>query len=150
MPKGVSVSSSYLSIPQLLHRALWFCRFKINPGNLSRGLVSCMGAQFCGSAGSRSIQETYQEVWSPVRALNSVEWRSSRPRTGPWLWWRSWNSSWTSLRLSESIGLGAPTPVARYGTKVFTSQSHLQKLKQKESFAFLSPAQFNIWPRVNL
>lgn len=26
------------------------CRFKITPGNLSRGLVSCTGAQFCGVA----------------------------------------------------------------------------------------------------
>ena len=29
---------------------VWHCRFKINPGNLSRGLVSCTGAQFCGVA----------------------------------------------------------------------------------------------------
>lgn len=41
------------------------CRFKINPGNLSRGLVSCTGAQFCGVA----IIETKNRAMAIVEKL---------------------------------------------------------------------------------
>jgi hypothetical protein len=68
----------------------------------------------CLSAGSRSTRETCQEALCPVRVLSFAEWRLLRPRTEPWLLWRSLSSSWTFLRLSESIGLVAQTPVARY------------------------------------
>lgn len=42
-----------------------FQRFKINPGNLSRGLVSCTGAQFCGVA----IIETKNRAMAIVEKL---------------------------------------------------------------------------------
>lgn len=40
-------------------------RFKINPGNLARGLVSCTGAQFCGVA----IIETKNRAMAIVEKL---------------------------------------------------------------------------------
>ena len=42
-----------------------FQRFLINPGNLSRGLVSCTGAQFCGVA----IIETKNRAMAIVEKL---------------------------------------------------------------------------------
>lgn len=54
-----------MPIAQLLRHALSFCRFKINPGNLSRGLVSCTGAQFCGVA----IIETKNRAMAVVEKL---------------------------------------------------------------------------------
>ncbi len=57
--------SASVSCSVALHHALWFCRFKINPGNLSRGLVSCTGAQFCGVA----IIETKNRAMAVVEKL---------------------------------------------------------------------------------
>lgn len=54
--------------PKTLHRLIAdtiACRFQINPGNLSRGLVSCTGAQFCGVA----IIETKNRAMAIVEKL---------------------------------------------------------------------------------
>ncbi len=101
--------------------------------SLCPSLSCCI--MLCGCAGSRSTQGTCQEALYHVRGLSFVELRSSRPRTEPWLLWRSWSSSWTSLRPSESIGLVAPTPVARYVSKmmkVIQFFNKWQNLKQKK------------------
>ena len=63
--RKVPVFSLFSVHSQPLHHALWFCRFKINPGNLSRGLVSCTGAQFCGVA----IIETKNRAMAIVEKL---------------------------------------------------------------------------------
>lgn len=54
------------SLPAMLAEPI-FAKFKVNPGNLERGLVSCTGSQFCGFG----LIETKQRAMAVVSKLEA-------------------------------------------------------------------------------